>query len=185
MNEFEKFKIFLKENEIEQIFNINNAVLLSDEIIFSILILSDSILEKNSIQLCLNLIKLEMDRNNKPENLFRVNTISSKFITIFFKFLGLNYLIENFYNLINDICDKDLYLEIDPEAIKSNSNKDLNTDEIYQKNLSILNEYIQNIFNIIFNSYKFFPLELILILEEIKNVTEKKFTNFGIICVGN
>jgi hypothetical protein len=106
INEFSNFikKIkFLKIIEIIQIIEQNNINLLTEEKIISLFLLCNTVFEKNNIIICLLTIQNEINISDKPETIYRVNSLSSKYITIFCKLYGNVYLKKFFSILINQI----------------------------------------------------------------------------------
>jgi hypothetical protein len=159
-----------KVKELIDIINICNN--LTDEVVLSFILLSDTIFEINSIKFCIYSLENEINFNQRPETLFRRNSISSKSITIFFKLYGSNFIINKFSNIIKEICDNDINLEIDP--FRNNKNN----DEIIQNNVNIIMDYTIRFFNILYHSLNDIPIQFIHILNEMRIKSEKKFKGF-------
>mmetsp|Transcript_15903 Transcript_15903/g.40714 ORF Transcript_15903/g.40714 Transcript_15903/m.40714 type:complete len:3398 (+) Transcript_15903:1469-11662(+) len=72
-----------------------------------------------TLHLIEKLIELEVRLATSPGTLFRANSIASKVISAYTRLVGSNYLRLTLGSPIQDICDKQLSLEVDPRKLKS------------------------------------------------------------------
>jgi hypothetical protein len=169
--DFDKFSIYFIEsenNEIIGLFNICRNNSLSDDLIYSLFTLLPTVFNKNLIDFCKECVKIEIEKNTIFESVFRVNSIMSKSISQYFKIFGIEYVTQNFKDIINEICELNLNFE--------GSNLD--------ENVSIFKKVLQKLFNIIFDTAILVPIQFVVILDELRKLSDQKFKNDGLIPVG-
>ncbi|KAJ6249416.1 ras gtpase-activating protein [Anaeramoeba flamelloides] len=113
------------------------------------------------------------------KNLFRINSLATKLLSVFSEQYGKEYLIGILALPIKSIIEKDSNFEIDPNRIMETNNEiDL------KKNKLALQKKVQDFFNIIFNSVEQVPIIIREICYYIRKITKKKFPEMELLSVG-
>jgi hypothetical protein len=143
------------ENLIKIIQKLNINILTDDKVL-SLMLLCDTLFDFNSTLFSILTIENEIKTSIKPETIYRVNSISSKFITLFCKLYGSKYLIKHFSKLINDINNENAYLEVNYENLISTIKNENDSNNLMIKNIAIISDLVQSFFDALFLSSFFY-----------------------------
>jgi hypothetical protein len=170
LSDFEKFIHEIKSLSMTEYIKLIELVpnnILKVESIHPIFILNEVVFKIPTLRICHQSIYNEIETNNSFQTLFRSNSLPTKYLSLIFKLIGHDYLINNFSNFIKKICDEDLNSEVDSAVIKD--------PELVKKNIQNIENLFEELIEILNNSLKTFPLELIYILNKMKIESEKKY----------
>jgi hypothetical protein len=172
IKELKKLKI---KEYIELLILIPNSHLTNDAM-SSIIFLNENLFNFSFPEICEESIKYEINLNNRYQNLFRTNSLFTKYLSLYFKFFGQQYLTDNFSKFINKICNEDKNYEVN----HGDDKKDL-----IEKNVKNIESLVLELFNLLIKSVDNIPIELKYILNILNYESDKKYENFGLISVGS
>jgi len=163
--DFESFFISLKPSTFCLIFDNNKCIPNPQEVnaISTIIINTPGIKPTNVLKF---VVEGEVNSNSSTATLFRRNTLASKLMTSCLNRFGKTYLQGILKPIIMNICDKNLFLEVDPDKLKD-------SDEI-SKNAERLIEVTEELVNVILKSVNSLPYEI----REVAGILRKSVEKF-------
>ncbi|ESO94698.1 hypothetical protein LOTGIDRAFT_144872 [Lottia gigantea] len=123
--------------------------------------------------------KLDIDDTDDPHTLFRGNTLGTKAMDQFMKIVGMPYLYETLYSTIDRIFNERKTVELDPHRVNSvrrrHSLHKESENDILQNSQDLLQHYMADVMEAIFNSVEQCPLKMRLVFRNLTHRVKEKW----------
>ncbi|XP_054857040.1 ras GTPase-activating protein 4-like isoform X2 [Eublepharis macularius] len=109
------------------------------------------------------LIKLELDKTDEPNTLFRGNSLASKSMESFLKVAGMQYLHAVLGPAVNRVFEEKRYIELDPSKVESKDvgcsslHRTQSESDVIQQSVHLLRSYLTDLLAAVAKSVKFCP----------------------------